>query len=301
MKKTVLITAFLITALWSGTGIQPYLLIGESGKTVEKTTSLLIQSFFFSDVEIEIIGQYHPADNPDQLVLVVTNSTLEKAIARCKPEAAYLGGIRIAITAKGDDMTYISIQNPPYWANAYLQDDYDKVAKDIEKFTRELKYAMPKLRMRIDLGYGSNQDFTAQDLREYRFGSRMPYFEDAVFLGEFDSHEQAVSTIEKNLESSKVCSFVFRNDIEGTTMTLFGVGLTGEKGEAAFVPVLDTGERRHTAFLPYEILVTDKKVYMLPAKYRIPLSFPDMKKSVLRKIKSTPKYIEESMRTLVVQ
>ena len=41
--------------------------------------------------------------------------------------------------------------------------------------------------------------------------------------------------------------------------------------------VVDFQELRHTAYLPYELLVQGNQVIALPARYRIALHFPDTK------------------------
>lgn len=41
--------------------------------------------------------------------------------------------------------------------------------------------------------------------------------------------------------------------------------------------VIDFGDLKGTAHLPYEILVSDKKVYALYARFRIAISYPDLK------------------------
>ena len=50
--------------------------------------------------------------------------------------------------------------------------------------------------------FGSSQEFSGEDLREYHYMFSMPYFEDQVELGEFESHNQALETIETNLRNS---------------------------------------------------------------------------------------------------
>ena len=59
------------------------------------------------------------------------------------------------------------------------------------------------------------------------------------------------------------------------------------------MPTIDIGQHKHTAFLPYEMLILKNKVYMLHGRYRIALSFPDLKMGTFMKIVSTPGNIEE--------
>ena len=65
------------------------------------------------------------------------------------------------------------------------------------------------------------------------------------------------------------------------------------------MPIIDIGTPKHTAFLPYEVLVVGKKVHMLHGRYRIALSFPDLTMGTFSKIMSTPGDIEELLEQLV--
>ena len=79
---------------------------------------------------------------------------------------------------------------------------------------------------------------------------------------------------------------------------LYGIGLKGATGEGHFLPIIDIAEHKHTAFLPYELLVNGKKVYMLHGRFRIAVSFPDLTMMTFGKIMSTPGDIEALMTTL---
>ena len=88
----------------------------------------------------------------------------------------------------------------------------------------------------------------------------MPYFEDQVELEEFESHTQALETIETNLRNSENCIKVFRQTVKSQETVLFRIGLKGATGEGHFLPIIDIAQHKHTAFLPYELLVIGKKV-----------------------------------------
>jgi hypothetical protein len=55
-----------------------------------------------------------------------------------------------------------------------------------------------------------------------------------------------------------------------------------------------TGEK-HTAYLPYEIYISDNKAYILNGKFRIAISFPDLSMGQFMKIKNAPKNIKKSI------
>ena len=285
----------LFTTLRAGEGIQPYILSGESGKSVSATWSQLVQSFFFSEDQFEIIGQYSPQNDPDKKVLVVTNPTLRGILNRCKPTAGYLGGIRIGITRQGE-LTYVSYQNPEFWAIAYLQNEYDRERQVITQFSHELKRSLPTLRMHIDLPFGSDQNFTEENIRQYRYNFRAPYFQNAIKVGTFDHFAEAVSSIEKNIEISPSLTEVFSVTIIHGHVRLLGVQLPEE---ADILLHLDTGDRNHTAALPYELLVIDQEVFILDPKYRLALGFPDLNSKMFSKVKSMGKKIESDIKMLM--
>ena len=182
------------------------------------------------------------------------------------------------------------MQNPVYWGNAYLQDEYSKAGNVISSLSSEIVKAIRNVFPNAVLKkrYGSTQEFSQEDLRGYHYMFGMPYFEDNVLIGEFDSHEQALAAIEKNLQKSKTCSKVFAQDIPGKEIRLYGVGLKGETVEGNFVPIIDIAEEKHVTFLPYELLVMGKEVRMLHGRFRIALSFPDLTMGTFANIMSTP-------------
>lgn len=293
-----MIFAIVGSVILSGAPIKPYIFIGESGESVERTRSKIIQSVFFSDDSFEIIGEYNPENNPDKLVLILTNPTLQKIIKNSNDNAAYLGGIHLAVTAKGE-MTYVSCQNPEYWAIAFLQDDYNKHESSIAKFKNELLGLMPSMSMRIDLGYGLYSDLSPEEIKNYKYKRKMPSFTDAVRIGEFESFDEAVDTIESNLASSSVCKQVFANKTKGKNVQVFGIGLTGDNGESSFFKMFDTGDKKATSFLPIEIIVIEKNVFMLDARYRFAIGFPDQSKKIFSKTKAIKKNIEADLQTLM--
>ncbi len=294
MRKIVsfLLVLFISVALGDDSFIQPYILIGETGKNISDTEGDLVESFFMNN--IEILGRYRPAGDPHRFVIVVTNQDLIQAVKRGKPSAGYAAAMRVAITKEGE-MTYVSCQNPEYWGNAYFQDDYPKVSKNIAAFKRKLMRALPKMRGRFNRQFGSSRNFTAKDMRHYRYMFGMPYFEDSVKLGTFSSYEEAVETIERNLEISTTCEKVFGKEIPDKRVKLYGVGLGGDSGEGYFLPTIDVAKMKHTAALPYDLLVIDNEVYMLHGRFRIASSFPDLTMMTFGKIMSTPGDISEMM------
>ncbi len=73
----------------------------------------------------------------------------------------------------------------------------------------------------------------------------------------------------------------------------FGIGLLdAEEGEVDFLPTIGDD---HIAALPYEIILQDTEVTMLPGRYRLALHWPELSMGTFMKIMSTPGNIEDFM------
>jgi len=77
------------------------------------------------------------------------------------------------------------MQNPVYWGNAYLQDEYSKAGNVISSLSSEIVKAIRNVFPNAVLKkrYGSTQEFSQEDLRGYHYMFGMPYFEDNVLIG----------------------------------------------------------------------------------------------------------------------
>jgi hypothetical protein len=89
--------------------------------------------------------------------------------------------------------------------------------------------------------------------------------------------------------------------IPGKDLKLYGFALSGEDGETKFLPKIDISNPKHTAFLPYEMLIVGNEVHMLHGRFRIALSFPDLTMGTFTKIMSTPPTIKKMLAQLVKQ
>lgn len=128
----------------------------------------------------------------------------------------------------------------------------------------------------------------------------MPYFDDTVELEDFDSYNAALAKVDASVKSGTPnLKMVYKVSIPGKDLTLYGFGLSGENGESQFMPIIDGGSPKHTAFLPYEVLVMGDEVHILHGRFRIALAFPDLTMGTFSKIMSTPGAIEELLEQLV--
>ncbi len=271
--------SFLLSGFaWADSSLKPYNLGYKGkgdfqGKIVEVKDKLMAVGF-------EISGEYSPYEGAH--LLVITDSKLQQAAA--KTEFGGYGAIqRVAITMVGDEIQ-VSSTNPEYMANVYrLQADLKNVALRMESALGHLQY------------FGSQDGFSENDLHDYHYMMFMPYFTDQLELARHKSYEEAIKAVELGLkEGNGGAAKVFRIDIPGKQQSLFGVALReGESADKTVMAVVDTGALRHTAHLPYELLVSGANVYALHGKFRIAQSFPDLTMGTFMQISGTPGAIEE--------
>jgi hypothetical protein len=165
-----------------------------------------------------------------------------------------------------------------------------------------MKYDQKIASALANVGEGGGEQFGSEDgleearLQRYRYKVLMPQFDDTQTLAKFDSYEDAVKTIDGNLKSGVAnLTEVYSVAMPDKKLKLYGIGLSGEDGEGKFMPKIDISSPKHTAFLPYEILVVGNKVHMLHGRFRIALSFPDLSMGTFMKIVSTPGDIKDLM------
>ena len=298
MKKTVIL--FIIILGWmnvSAQTLQPYTIGTESGTdmpaVIETTVSDLNQYGF------DVVGQYMPANDKNRWVFVVTHHELLNASESIGGLTAFAVTLRVGVTREGDK-TIVSYTTPAYWGNAYYRDEFDKVADNYEKVEKAFENAFNHRGNFVGTGFGSEKGLEVEKLRKYHYMFGMPYFEDVEELEEFESHKDALKMIDDKLkEGVPNVKLVYRVEIPRRSLVLYGLALSGENGEAKFLPTIDLTSPKHTAFLPYEMLVNDKEVVMLHGRYRIALAFPDLTMGTFTKIMSTPGDIEDMLEQLV--
>jgi len=172
--------------------------------------------------------------------------------------------------------------------------NYNTYKGTFEKFSKDLKNTLSAI----------GNDFTpfggtveADKLSKYHYKIMMPYFTDPVELGEFNSFDEGLAVIEKNLKAKKGnTKEVYRLIYKKEQVAVFGVGLqNSEEGESYFLPKI--GED-HVAAMPYEIILQGNEATMLHGKYRIALHWPDLTMGTFMTIMGTPGDIEDALEAL---
>ncbi len=241
----------------------------------------------------DVIGEYHPEGKDGLYVIAYTRDDLQKTTLKVKDRGALASILKIGLVEK-EGKIIVSMLNPMYIFYAYLMDDADTYKDELSAVTDDAKQALSNVGNEFS-GFGGSEE--ADDLKDYHYMMMMPYFTDPVELKEFDSFEQGVSTIRKNLEAKKGNTvMVYELVLENEKVAIFGVGLMDpEDGEAHFLPII--GED-NIAAMPYEIILQGKEATMLHGKYRFALHWPELTMGQFMKISGTPGDVEDFMEAL---
>ena len=233
-----------------------------------------------------IAGSYSPY--PETTIIVVTNDEMKTTAAKSE-NGGFGAAQRVSVTKVGNDVQ-VSYTTPAYMANGY------RMANDLPQTTEKLKVALGNVEE-----FGA-KGLTPSKLRKYKYMFGMEYFDEPVPLAEYGSYEEAVKAVEANLAAGKGgCTKVYRVDVTGKKESVFGIAMKGGDkfmDDKYIMNVIDFGDLKASAHLPHEILVTGNKVIALYGRFRIALSFPDLKMSgsnSFMKIMESPEAIKKAM------
>ena len=217
-----------------------------------------------------IVGEHQPFD--DAHILIVTSDDLLR-VAAASERGGYIAPLRVALT-EVEGNTQIAYVNPLYLRHAY-------------RLNGELFLVSARLAGALGQrdSFGSAEGLPADQLQRYNYTFGMEYFNDTYDLGSFGSHDEAVAAVERGLaENRGGVSKVYRLDIPGTEMTVFGVSMSQAHGGASAhmddahqMSIVDFQGMKQTAYLPYEVLVIGGDVEALHLRFRMAVHFPDLK------------------------
>lgn len=281
-----LLFLFLISGgSWAADALKPFQLVssapGDMGAIIAGTKDKLETGGF------RVVGEYSPYEGAH--VVVATNDKLLK-IAGQSEHGGYGAVVRVSVTENGGNVE-VAYANPIYWAAAYRMEDTSSVAAQLASA------------MGSGEPFGSEEGLTAKKLKKYHYMAFMPYFDDHDELGEFGSHAEALAKVNANLASgANGLSKVFEVAVPGKEEVLIGVAIgQGEGADQSVMSKIDLTTPRHTAHLPYAVLVSGDEVYSLAGKFRIALSFPDLSmagKGSFMEIMDAPGAIKDTLETL---
>jgi len=249
---------------------------------VEATKAALIANGF------TIAGTYSPY--PAATIFIITNDELKKNAAESE-HGGFGAAQRVAVTKVKNEIQ-VSYTNPVYMANAY------RMKGDLQNVYASLEKALGKIEE-----YGG-KGATASKMRKYHYMFGMEYFNEPSVLAEYGSYEEAIAAVEAGLAAkTEGVSKVYRIDVPGKQEAVFGVAMAGKPGttkvtkestpgqdeqfgtlmtgapeaDQYIMSVIDFGDLKATAHLPYEVLVSGKTVYALYARFRVAMNFPTLK------------------------
>lgn len=256
---------------------------GEVAQAVEAAKAKLTQNGF------TIAGSYSPY--PNATVIAVTNDEMRSTAAKSE-HGGFGAAQRVSVTKVGNEVQ-VAYSNPLYMVHAY------RMAGDLKETAAKLQAALGKVEE-----YGA-RGLTAEKLRKYHYTFGMEYFDEPNEFVKYASYEEAVKAVEAGLAAGKQgVTKVYRVDVAGKKEALFGVAMKGE-GEAGkfmddkyIMSEIDFRDVKSTAHLPYDLLVSDNKVYAQYARFRIAISFPDlsmMGANSFMNIMKSPEAIREAL------
>lgn len=284
----MLTTSMLATATAAmAEGYMPFILGSTSADSVSAASDKAKSALEANG--LEVVGAYQP--NADTQVLIVTNDALKGLAAQSK-NGGFGAMERVSIVKKSAG-TEVSYTNPVYMWNVY------RMAGDVSPIQSAMEKALGNQKQ-----FGADEALSAEDLREYHYKMMMPYFDDEDELAEFGSYQEAVSAVEAGLASGKGgAKKIYRIDIPGKEMTVFGVSLSKGEGSDQFIlDKIDTDGASHAAHLPYEILVVEDEVIALNGKFRIAINWPSlsmMGSGSFMSISNAPDDINEALEAVV--
>ncbi|MCX7173659.1 MAG: hypothetical protein NT159_07015 [Proteobacteria bacterium] len=255
---------------------------GDVAQKVEAAKTALTGAGF------SVAGSYTPYANAT--IVVVTNDELRNTAAKSE-NGGFGAALRVSVV-KVKDEVQVSYTNPAYWAYAY------RMKGDLKDTATKLQAALGKLDE-----FGA-KGLTPDQLRKYHYTFGMEYFDEPSLLATHASHEEALKAVEAGLAAGKQgVTKVYRVDVPGKKEVLFGVAMKGEgdnknMDDKYLMSEIDFKDIKSAAHLPYEILVADRKVYALYARFRIAISFPDlsmMGANSFMNIMSSPEAIRKSL------
>lgn len=291
MKRKLLLFTFVFSTFFGiSQDLSPYFKITETNSEISVINTQIKEAL--TENGFYVIGEYAVAKNENLFVICFTSNELKDLSLQFEDRGALASVLKVGFVKKNGKTT-VSFLNPEYMFMAYWGEQLDGQEDQLMAISDKVKA--------IFSGFGEAEPFGGtiekDDLADYHYMMMMPYFDDPDELNEFDSFEQGLATIRKNLEAGKGNTVkVYEQVFEGKKIAVFGVGLLNvEEGESHFLSII--GED-HIANMPYEIILQGKEATSLHGKYRIALFWPSLTMGQFMKISSTPGNIKDALESL---
>ncbi len=297
MKRLFIVAMVLVltSSILLGQELKPYTMGAQSSESLEVVREMTSEALVTAG--FTILGEYQPAMDETRWVFVVNSNEMIEAVQEIGELTGFAAALRVGLTV-AEESVNISYTNPLYLGNAYFQKKFSDVEDKFLIVQDSLKKAMATLGTVKDEPFGAEKGMTPREIGHYHYMFGMEYFEDVVELTEFSSYKVGKSIIESKISKGGDTKLVYAYEIPDHDLKLYGIALSGETGEEHFMPIIDINTPKHTAFLPYEILLMGNTAVMMHGRYRIALAFPDLTMTTFSKIMSTPGDIEDLLRSV---
>lgn len=217
--------------------------------------------------DFQIVGTYEPFATTK--IFIVTSKKLLQAAAQTE-FGGFGATIRISVTNKDNEIQVVH-NNPTYMSIAYNMKGYLNPTR--QKLAKTLGYVK-------DFG---GEGIPSNKLGDYNYAFGLEGFNGFMDLAENKSYKDAIKFVEagfaKNIKGMKK---VYRVDIPGKKQSVFGISLMNDVKDEKFLndeyvmQVIDDNDIRRSAHLPYELMVTDKRVIIMHPHFRLAINFPDL-------------------------
>jgi hypothetical protein len=246
---------------------KPFVLAEQSNISMDeartKMDKLIKQSPF------SIIAEYSPYD--DAYIYVITSDEL-KSLASEAPYGGFAAPQRVSLTKINGQMQ-IAYTNPVYMKHAYRMKNVD-MQPILDQMTQAFGFEQ----------FFGGEGLTARKLKRYKYSFGLEGFDSFYELPEYDTHVKAIAALIEgfNKKDSGIRK-VYELKIPGKDQVVFGVSMNSkDSGDEELdtrktMSIIDHLPLKRTAYLPYEIMVTDNKIIAMHARFRIATYYYDLK------------------------
>ncbi len=220
-----------------------------------------------------IVGEYDAMQDPNYHVIVYTCPTLKKGAST--KDRGFAGVQKVLVDTTNNTLV---LTNPEYFLSAYLQDDFN--ADNAKRINSKLTKTFGELK-------GSEDTLEDDDIAGYHFMMGMPYYEDMIEVAQGDD---LLAKLQKNAGDNVVFT------LQVGDATVVGVAMPTENGEKSYISAIK-GEK-HTAFLPYMVLIQGDEAKIMHPKYALAIAYPKLSMGDFMGISGTPGDIEDYFTSL---
>jgi len=202
---------------------------------------------------------------PGKTVISISNGAL-------KATNSFLSVLHLLVNGEKE----IRVQNPSYFAAAFLQDKYRY--GDFKKTLEALNNALGGMSE-------GKEKYALSGLAEYHFMIGMPNLEDSIVIARGEELEK----IAEDENASDYISFTLKLNN--------GALLVGHKlEEKTYANLTKIKSQDNALIFPYEVMIEKGKAVILSPKYYLALSLPLLSMTDFLQITSAPKEIEDDIK-----